>query len=176
MDFSAYRYALGTTNEAKKTAVRLATGSEPICLSVPSGISAQPMSEAETIEGAIHRAKTVLARLPQCDIGLGLEGGLMYDERYTRQWHLISVCAAWNGSELQLGRGLSFPIPNRAVERIRQEQIELRVIIDEWSGTTGSNHQGGAYGLLTKDRIRRADVFRDAVLAAITPFFSTLYR
>lgn len=176
MDFSACRYALGTTNEAKKAAVRLATGSEPLCLSVPSGVSAQPMSEEETIEGAIHRAKTVLARLPQGDIGLGLEGGLLYDERYTRQWYLISVCAAWNGAQLHLGRGLSFPIPNRAVERIRQEQIELRVIIDEWSGIAGSNHQGGAYGLLTADRIRRADVFRDAVLAAITPFFSPLYR
>jgi len=176
MNFSACRYALGTTNEAKKTAVRLAIGAEPVCLSVPSGVSDQPMSEAETVKGAIQRAKTVFARLPQSDIGLGLEGGLMFDELYTRQWYLISVCAAWNGTALYVGRGLSFPIPHRAAERIQQENIELRTIIDEWSGTTGSNHQGGAYGLLTEDRIRRADVFRDAVLAAITPFFSQLYR
>lgn len=176
MDFSVFRYALGTTNGAKKSAVRLATGVEPACLSVPSGVSDQPMSEQETVAGAINRAKTVLARLPDAQIGLGLEGGLAYDERYTQQWYLISVCAAWNGTKLYLGKGLSFPIPRLAAERIQKENIELRTIVDEWSGIANSNHQGGAYALLTKDRIRRADVFRDAVVAAVTPFLSRLYR
>ncbi|QRG66105.1 DUF84 family protein [Brevibacillus choshinensis] len=176
MDFSTIRYALGTTNAAKKAAVQMATLAEPICQSVPSGVSGQPMSEEETIAGAINRAKTVLAEVPHAQIGLGLEGGLMYDDRYTHQWYLISVCAAWNGAELHVGKGLSFPIPNKAAERIQKENIELSVIIDEWSGLTNSNHQGGAYALLTEDRIRRADVFRDAVLAALTPFFSKLYE
>lgn len=176
MDFSTIRYALGTTNAAKKSAVQMATGTEPICLSVPSGISAQPMSEAETITGAINRAKTVLTQIPDSEIGLGLEGGLMYDEPFTQQWYLISICAAWNGSQLHVGKGLSFPIPKQAAERIQKENIELSTVIDEWSGIANSNHQGGAYSLLTDDRIRRPDVFRDAVIAALTPFFSKLYR
>jgi inosine/xanthosine triphosphatase len=176
MDMSALRFALGTTNQAKKTAVVLATGTEPVCLAVPSGVSAQPLSEEETIAGAINRAKAVLDRVPNADIGLGLEGGLTFDDRYTNQWYLLSVCAAWNGRQLCLGKGLFFPVPNKAVERIQREGIELRTIIDEWSGTTGSNQRGGAYGLLTGGRIRRAEVFRDAVIAAVTPFVSALYR
>ncbi|MFJ9501095.1 DUF84 family protein [Brevibacillus centrosporus] len=175
MDFSAFRYALGTTNSAKKSAVQMATGTEPACLSVPSGVSDQPMSEEETVEGAINRAKAVYKQIPGSDIGLGLEGGLTYDSQH-KQWYLISVCAAWNGAELYIGKGLSFPIPNQAAERIQQENVELSTIIDEWSGMTNSNHQGGAYGLLTENRIRRADVFRDAVLAAITPFLSPYYK
>lgn len=175
MDFSILRCALGTTNEAKRSAVRMAIGAEPACLSVPSGVSDQPMSEEETILGAINRAKAVLARLPDNQVGLGLEGGLMYDERFTKQWYLISVCAAWDGKDLFLGKGLSFPIPNRAVERIRKEGIELRMIIDEWSGTTNTNHQGGAYALLTDNRIRRPEVFSQAVIAAVTPFVSRYY-
>ncbi len=174
-EFARFTYALGTTNHAKRSAVVLATGTEPICLSVPSGVAAQPMTEAETIEGAINRAKRVLFEVPDAQIGLGLEGGLMFDERYTRQWYLISVCAAWDGQRLSLGKGLAFPVPNQVGKRIQQEGIELRTIIDEWSGTVGSNHKGGAYGLFTDDRIKRAEVFRDAVIAAVTPYVSRFY-
>ncbi|MCK9906672.1 inosine/xanthosine triphosphatase, partial [Frankia sp. Cpl3] len=95
--FTTMRVALGTTNRAKREAVVLAMGNEPSCLSVPSGVSDQPLSEAETIEGAINRARNVLELVPDAQIGLGLEGGLTFDERFTRQWYLISVCAAWDG-------------------------------------------------------------------------------
>ncbi|CAM3579352.1 DUF84 family protein [Brevibacillus invocatus] len=176
MDISQFRYALGTTNAAKKLAVVQATGAEPACLSVPSGVSDQPLSEEETVQGAINRAKAVLAQMPGNDIGLGLEGGLMYDDRFTQQWYLISICAAWNGESLYVGKGLSFPIPRQAAERIVREGIELRTVIDEWGNTTGSNQQGGAYALLTDGRIKRADVFEQAVTAAITPFVSAFYQ
>ncbi len=170
------QYALGTNNQAKRAAVRMATGKEPICLSVPSGVSDQPLTEDETIRGAIHRAKQVLAIVPDATIGLGLEGGLTFDETYTQSWYLISICAAWDGNQLFLGKGLMFPIPNQVGERVKQEQIELRTVIDEWSGTTDSNHKGGAYGLFTNNRIVRANVFCDAVVAALTPFHSRYYR
>lgn len=176
MDYTQYRYALGTTNEAKRLAVVQATGVNPVCCKVPSGVADQPMSEEETVLGAINRAKAALAQLPDCQIGLGLEGGLAFEETFTGQWYLISICAAWDGSRLFLGKGLGFPVPHQAVERIEREGIELSQVVDEWSGLTGSNHQGGAYALLTADRIRRADVFRQAVLAAVTPFVSDLYR
>jgi len=176
MDYSQFRYALGTTNAAKKRAVVQATGAEPSCLSVPSGVSDQPMTEEETIQGAINRAKAVLEKLPDHHIGLGLEGGLMHDHAFTQQWYLISICAAWDGKQLSLGKGLSFPLPLQAAQRIVQEGIELRTVIDEWGNTTGSNQQGGAYALLTEGRIQRADVFQQAVTAAITPFLSPLYK
>lgn len=176
MNYQIFRYALGTKNEAKRLAVQKATETDPICLSVPSSVADQPMSEEETIIGAINRAKAALAATPDAHIGLGLEGGLMYDELFTKQWYLISICAAWNGSELYLGKGLAFPLPNHAVERIMDEQLELSTIIDEWGKTTGSNHRGGAYSLLTEDRVSRSDVFCHAVIAAITPFVSPLYK
>lgn len=176
MDFSGMKLVLGTKNEAKVKAVRLATGIDPVCVSVPSGISDQPLSEEETIKGAINRAKAALEQTETGGIGLGLEGGLTYDSMHTQQWYLISVCAAWDGQRLFLGKGLAFPIPNEAVERIQREGVELRTVIDEWSGTTGSNQKGGAYGLLTEGKIQRAEVFRDAVIAALVSFVSPFYR
>lgn len=176
MDITDLQFALGTTNHAKRTAVLLATGIEPICLSVPSGVSEQPLSEAETIAGAIHRAKEVLQRVPNANIGLGLEGGLTFDAEYTKQWYLISVCAAWDGEQVFLGKGLAFPIPFSVGERVKTAGIELRTVIDELSGTVGTNQKGGAYSLFTDGRIERSNIFSEAVTAAITPFISALYR
>ncbi len=175
MNDETLRYVLGTKNEAKRLAVQKATGIDPICLSVPSGVPAQPMSEQETITGAINRAKAALALAPEAQIGLGLEGGLMYDEAFTGQWYLISVCAAWDGKQLFLGKGLAFPMPKQAIERIVAEKTELSVIMDEWGQTSGSNHRGGAYALLTNDRLNRSDIFCEAVIAAITPYQSRFY-
>ncbi|MDQ1913431.1 inosine/xanthosine triphosphatase [Paenibacillus sp. GD4] len=169
-------YALGTTNQAKRSAVVMATGAEPICKSVPSGVSDQPMTEQETIQGAVNRAKRVLEAVPGANIGLGLEGGLTYDDVHTNQWYLFSVCAAWDGKQLYLGKGLYFPIPHAIGEKLKRDNLELRHVIDELSGTTGSNHQEGAYGLFTGGRITRAAIFSEAVIAALTPFQSPFYR
>ncbi|EQD61665.1 protein containing DUF84, partial [mine drainage metagenome] len=89
----------------------LATGCEPICVSVPSGVASQPLSAEETVRGAILRARGALAAVPGADIGLGLEGGVDFDARHTRQWVLLSVCAAWDGRDLYVARGVSMPLP-----------------------------------------------------------------
>ncbi|MGD8192249.1 inosine/xanthosine triphosphatase [Brevibacillus ginsengisoli] len=169
---------LGTTNQAKHAAVILATGTEPLGVKVSSGVSDQPLSEHETIQGAINRAKNAWEASPRPTyrIGLGLEGGLHYDGMYTQQWYLFSVCAAWDGTRLTIGKGLYFPIPNQIGERVQQEGIELKTVIDELSGTTNNNHKEGAYGLFTAGQVTRANVFRDAVIAALTPFTSPLYN
>lgn len=172
----APKIVLGTTNQAKRAAVVLATGQEPECVKVPSGISDQPLSEQETIQGAINRAKNALLESTSAEIGLGLEGGLHYDEEFTKQWYLLSVCAAWDGNRLYIGKGLYFPIPNQVGERVKTEGIELKTVIDQYSGTTGTNHKEGAYGLFTNGRVTRANVFCDAVIAALTPFTSKYYK
>ncbi len=168
--------ALGSTNPAKRRAVLLATGHEPVCVSVPSGVTGQPLSADETLHGAIQRARGALAAVPGADIGLGLEGGVDFDARHTRQWVLLSVCAAWDGRGLYVARGVSMPLPQAIGARLQAGGIELAAIMDELGGTTASNHKDGAYGLLSGGRITRAEGFRDAVIAALTPFQNAMYR
>lgn len=176
MQETALKIALGTRNQAKRAAVIQAAGVEPICHAVPSGVPDQPMTEDETIQGAINRAKNVLKAVPEAAIGLGLEGGLTYDEVHAKQWYLFSVCAAWDGSRLSIGRGLYFPLPRAVGERLKQGGVELSQLVDALSGTSGSNHREGAYGLFTDGRITRTDVFREAVIAALTPWQSSFYE
>lgn len=78
------------------------------------------MNEAETIQGSINRAKRVLEAVPDAVMGLGIEGVLTYDDVYTNQWYLLSVCAAWDGKQLSIGKGLYFPIPNEVEEKLKQ--------------------------------------------------------
>ncbi len=170
------QFALGSTNQAKRRAVRLATGCEPICVSVPSGVASQPLSAEETVRGAMARARGALAAVPGADIGLGLEGGVDYDDRLTHHWHLVSVCAAWDGRALYVAHGVHMPLPDGVGARLAAGGVELSEVMDALFGRVGSNHDEGAYGLLSAGRITRDGVFRDAVIAALTPFQNVLYR
>jgi len=73
------RIAIGTTNPAKIMAVKSVFSSEQYALvptDVPSDVSAQPLSDRETRQGAMNRAKHALTK-ENADIGIGLEGGVM---------------------------------------------------------------------------------------------------
>jgi len=45
-------------------------------ISVESGISEQPMSNKETLKGAMGRAKNARRKIPKADYWVGIEGGL----------------------------------------------------------------------------------------------------
>ncbi|MCB1056655.1 MAG: DUF84 family protein, partial [Acidobacteria bacterium] len=45
-------------------------------LSVPSGVADQPLTDAETLEGARNRAQGVAALRPDADLCFGVEGGI----------------------------------------------------------------------------------------------------
>ncbi len=45
-------------------------------ISVPSGVSRQPFSNAETLQGAVNRAAEAARQLPDADYWAGVEGGV----------------------------------------------------------------------------------------------------
>ena len=76
------KIAVGSLNPVKLAAVKEAfsivwpdTVSDVIGVVVISGVSAQPMSDIESIKGAINRAKKSITEV-EADYGVGLEGGL----------------------------------------------------------------------------------------------------
>ena len=74
------RIALGSASSQKvgylrEVLVEIGIKAEIIPKEVVSGVSEQPLCEAETKKGAINRAKEALRQTPEADFGLGMEVG-----------------------------------------------------------------------------------------------------
>lgn len=87
--------AVGTENQAKIAAVveivALAFPDTQVDIrshSVTSGVRDQPLTDNETIQGAVNRARTVSEIEPNTDIAIGLEGGVQDTEfgMFLRGW------------------------------------------------------------------------------------------
>src|SRR5699024_4318991 len=70
---------IGTTNQAKVRAVQsVFQNGQLTSINDDSGVSEQPFSDEETMQGAIHRAKEALPNESSNEtIAIGLEGGVM---------------------------------------------------------------------------------------------------
>jgi inosine/xanthosine triphosphatase len=73
------KVAIGTKNPTKINAIKAAfvdMEATMLAFSVESGVSPQPFSDSETIQGAINRARNSFHQ-EKVDLGVGLEGGVV---------------------------------------------------------------------------------------------------
>jgi inosine/xanthosine triphosphatase len=139
-------------------------------VSVPSGVSVQPGTDAETLQGALNRARNAAQAHPQADYWVGVEGGNDQDdevfpgEMYTFAWIVVL-------SPYRLGKGRTgaFYLPAAVADLVRQG-YELGEADDIVFGRSNSKQQNGAIGLLTRDVIDRAALYEPAVVFALIPF------
>jgi inosine/xanthosine triphosphatase len=164
--------AIGTTNQAKIAAVKAIFSSEQYALvptNVPSNVSAQPLSDHETRQGAINRAKHALQK-ENADIGIGLEGGVMEidGELWLCNWGAL---ADRDGTVITAG-GARILLPFEVAEGIRKGR-ELGDVMAEYTGKRNIRHKEGAIGVFTNGYVDRAGMFRHIVqlLAGQYEFF-----
>lgn len=149
---------IGTKNPAKIAAVKNAfieANSEFISLDIPSGVSEQPFSDEETIQGAINRAKGALEE-GNGDIGIGLEGGVQESE------HGLMICN-WgalqaNGREPIIAGGARFLLPEEIATRLRSGE-ELGPVMDDYAKKKNVRKAEGAIGIFTNGEVNRDDMF-----------------
>jgi len=163
--------AVGSKNEPKLAATRLVflpiwPEAKIIAAPVPSGVSEQPTSADEALQGAINRARRALAAA-QADIGVGLEGGV---EEGPGGMLLLSGwgAVATADGRLGVGGGARTPLPPELAAMLRSG-VELGVAIDTWLGRQGIRHQEGTVGVLTGGYLRRAESFANLLLHAMAP-------
>ena len=135
-------------------------------LSVPSGVGHQPMTDAETRQGALNRARAAQAAVPAADFWVGIEGGC-------EELHGRLACFAW---AIILGRGQAgesrtgmFFLPE-AVAALVRAGVELGEADDRVFGRVNSKQGNGAVGLLTGDVIDRLAYYEHALILALVPF------
>ncbi len=135
-------------------------------VTVSSGVSHQPMSSAETLTGAINRARQAQQLIWDADYWVGLEGGIEETQEGMMSFAWIVVM-----SEQLTGKGRTgtFLLPETVIRLIRQGK-ELGDANDIVFNRINSKHEEGAVGILTGNIIDRTKLYEHAVILALVPF------
>lgn len=139
---------------------------EVIGFSAESGVPDQPMSDTETLQGALNRITHAKQENPEADIWVSMEGGLEDTSRGME-------CMAWIAIEDKDGckgkaRTACFLVPEKIAELVRGG-MELGHADDKFFGRENSKQANGLVGLLTNDIITRADYYHQALVLASIP-------
>lgn len=167
------KVAVGSTNPVKIQAVREAFAKlwpnkkwEVVGMSVPSGVSDQPMSDAECIKGATKRAKRAIG-LAKSDYGVGIEGGL---QKIGTKW----LDSGWivvvdKKGRLGLGSSARIEVPQKLMKLIKSG-IELGDAQDKLFNKKNSKQAGGYFHLMSDGAITRKQGYIHGVVFALTRF------
>lgn len=110
------KIALGSTSKDKKEIIENAIGGDVLSFNVDSGVSDQPMSEDETIRGAINRSKSAMTFCKDCDFSVGLEGGLC---NVNGNLYLACAVAVFSKrGELSVGVSEKTPLPPEVSKQV----------------------------------------------------------
>lgn len=135
-------------------------------ISVPSGVSDQPMGNAETFKGAMNRVIGAQQAEPNADFWVGIEGGnIAYgDEMEVMAWVIVL-----SKDKMGKARTAGFYLPPKVVELVNQGH-ELGHADDIVFGVDNSKQTSGSSGLLTDNVMTRMRFYVPAVILALIPF------
>ncbi|MFD1777584.1 DUF84 family protein [Fredinandcohnia salidurans] len=161
--------AIGTKNPAKVDAIIQGfAGIEAKFhqTSVSSGVSAQPFSDEETIQGAINRAKSALEK-EGTDIGIGLEGGVVETEfgMFLCNWGAIVD----KDNDPIIAGGARILLPSEIARELKKG-IELGDVMEDFTKQKDIRKAEGAIGIFTNQYVNRKDMFTHVVKLLIGQF------
>ncbi|KAA3648694.1 MAG: non-canonical purine NTP phosphatase [Chloroflexi bacterium] len=137
-------------------------------VSVPSGVSDQPMSSEETLQGAVNRAQGAREWENDAEYWVGIEGGV---EQRGAELEAFAWVVILSQTQKGKGRTGSFFLPPQVAELVRQGK-ELGEADDIVFGESNSKQKNGAVGLLTGNVIDRTQLYQQAVMLALIPFLN----
>ena len=127
-----------------------------------SGVAAQPMTSAETLQGALNRLTSLSQTQPDADYYVAIEAGLDGDCSFA--WVTVQ-----HQGKISKTRSASLPIPPAALTAMQQGE-ELGDVIDRMFAQTNVKQQGGAIAMLTNHLLTRSGVYQQAIILAMIPF------
>ena len=152
--------AVGSKNPAKVSAIAGAADSfhpDIITIDAPSGVSPQPFSDEETIQGAINRAVSCL-KMSDADVGIGLEGGVV------ETVHGLFLCN-WGAlvdrkhcEDPIIAGGARIPLPKPIASELLKGR-ELGPVMSEFTKKRDIRKKEGAIGIFTDEWVSRSEMF-----------------
>lgn len=167
------KIAVGSENPVKINAVKHAFSLvwpkkkfNVMGIAVKSGVSEQPMSDAECVKGATQRAKKSMKELGT-DYGVGLEGGL---NKIGSRWFDCGWCVVIDRKGITgLGTSARMHTPRKIMDFVWQGK-EIGDADDFLFNTKFSKKKGGHFGLMTNGLITRTDAYKDCIVFALSRF------
>jgi len=150
-----------------------------------SGVSEQPLSLDETVQGAITRAKSAylawcnpsgtnntntkdFSDCPDC-YSIGIEDGLMEVPHTKTGFMNVTCCALFDGKHIALGLSSCFEYPPKVTDYLIHHNLDVNQAFFKEkltkNPTLGSAE--GAIGLLTQGRLPRKEIIKQAVRMAL---------
>lgn len=169
------KVAVGSLNPTKLEATKLGFERvypqgkfEFVTVDVSSGVSDQPMTDSESIRGAINRAKQALKKA-KADFAVGLEGGLQQVDHYWFECGWIAVVD--RKGNLGIGCSPKLLVSKKAMLLIHQGK-ELGEVTDILFNTKDAKKKMGYFGLMTQGHITRAKGYSEGVIMALVRFLN----
>lgn len=140
---------------------------------VESLVSAQPMSDEETRNGAINRAKAALAaglaKNSNTDIclGVGMEGGIV--DLGKEMWSTVWSAVVDQQGNTALSAGARFKVPDSVADLIRNK-VEMGHAVAEIIGEENKNkikQEQGLIGILTAGFVDRTEEYQGIIKLAL---------
>lgn len=142
-------------------------------VSVPSGVREQPLSSAETLQGAMQRTQAARERRPDAAYWVGIEGGVETDPHGVGAFAWIVIRSSELIGQSRTG---TFYLPPPVADLLWRGK-ELGEAGDIVFGTVDSKRAGGAIGLLSDHALDRTQLYEQAVLLALVSFkHAVLYK
>lgn len=146
---------VGTANPMKVAATRQAFSRffkkiKVVGVDVASSVSAQPISFGEIARGARERAHRSFR---DCEFAVGIEAGIFRVGPVSPRPFQVTLACVFDGAREALGAGPFYEVPPSLVREVVRADT-------------------GSVALVTRGRVTRQSVTRDAVLMALAPFVS----
>jgi len=141
-------------------------------VSVPSGVTDQPMNNKDTLTGAVNRADNAKTQLQKADFWVGIEGGL---ERHNGEMEAFAWVVIKSREIDGKARTGTFFLPQKIVELIDAGK-ELGEADDIVFGQVNSKQKNGIVGFLTGNLIVRTRYYSEAIILALIPFKNSRYK
>ena len=137
--------------------------------SVPSGVSDQPMSDHETLQGALNRATTAMDQYPDAKLWVGIEGGCAIE--HGRMWVFAWVVVR-SKTKIERAKTSAFCLPQN-IAKLVQESKELGTATDIVFGQQNTKHSQGVVGMLSNGHIDRTEYYIQPMIMALMGFTRT---
>ncbi|KAJ1340218.1 inosine/xanthosine triphosphatase [Batrachochytrium salamandrivorans] len=142
-------------------------------ISVESGVSDQPLSDIETIQGAKLEPRLLwkpgqMLIMVWC-YALGIEGGAQQigDRWFEAGW----IAVLDHNGQIGLGSSGRYELSEVVMKKLLAGQ-ELADVIDELSGLHDVRSHSGAMGLVTNELVPRDAAYVPGIIFAFGPFVS----